>query len=507
MNDKYLSSFLELFEHVNKTVLEQFKETTVVLQSVKYKPLSSVVFQDALSFLNARDELHFSCSVDDGETIDYYSGDNIDSFLKDLNGKLSIVDEEEIAINLKISKNLKEGVLSIYQYHDFISFLGGLSVQTLFQEFNTCLKQTGYLIFENQMHELTGKTKTIWIVNKGYHGQPENLDRFIKIDKAKTSCHYNFLSRFEVLAEDFKPIFCDDIQLSNILNRLTLVASVVYLYDITNLRDNYLDYKLNGYKSISGTIDTQSVDNDLDHQYYRIYDWVYESGNFVDKIGLARNIISLHLDKKESVTLKGDPFLSIQSSYKVYEKQNIKQYIEIRNKVSDQLLNFHDRANKIVETLASGFQKNILALITFYISAIILKILNKDTLTGVFTFDAAVLSTAFILCSFCYFFALNWEIGAQKKRFKSNYDDVKKRYTDLLNEQDINRVLNNDREFKSDVKFVEDKTKIYAASWFICLLILFLTTWLLYFFYNSSDVIKIARFIILLIMFVPVRWA
>ena len=33
-------------------------------------------------------------------------------------------------------------------------------------------------------------------------------------------------------------------------------------------------------------------------EYFEIYKWVYNGGNLNDKIGLARNIISLHFLKK-----------------------------------------------------------------------------------------------------------------------------------------------------------------------------------------------------------------
>lgn len=486
-----LSLFLALFEYSDVKITEQFDEFKIVLKSETHKKLEASTFIHCLDFLNSRDKLQLSFVVDEGEPIDYYSDVDPADFLSELDSKLSIVEDEKIEITIRVIKNIVNGIISIYSYSDFFIFLKGLTVQAIFHEFNSYIQKENYLIFEYQTQETVIKTKSIWFVNIDYSGIPEKLDRDSIINKAKSSCHYNFLSKFVLLAEDFLPTTSDSNDLDDMMNRLAIVLSIVFLYDITNLQNDKLDYRLNGYKSISGNEDLSLVKADKELQYYKIYNWVYDSGNFVDKIGLARNIISLHLDNVDHTDLKGDPFRSIQSSYKVYEKQNIKQYVEIRNKISDQLLNFHDRANKIIETFASGFQKSALALITFYISAIILKVLNKDKLIEIFTIDAAVLSTAFILCSVVYYFVLRWEVKAQRIRFENNYKDVKKRYTDLLDEQDINRILNNDHEFKSDLIFITSKAKNYTIMWFIFLSIFFTSTWLLYFIYNPALILKI----------------
>src|SRR5690606_13634802 len=110
-----------------------------------------------------------------------------------------------------------------------------------------------------------------------------------------------------------------------------------------------------------------------------------------------------------------------KSSFKVYEKQNIKQYIEIRNKISDQLLDFNNRANKIVETFASGFQKSTLALISFYLSAIVIRVLSKGDFVNIFSLDATILSLTFLSGSIIYYCVSRWEIKEQRTRFVNSY--------------------------------------------------------------------------------------
>jgi len=260
------------------------------------------------------------------------------------------------------------------------------------------------------------------------------------------------------------------------------------LFDITDLNEDTFIFRINGYKSINGSIDT-SQQFDYSPDYFSIYNWVYNGGNLFDKIGLARNIISLHFVKSGELTLQDNSYQSVKSNFNVYEKQNIKQYIEIRNKVSDQLLDFNNRANKIIETFGSGFQKSALALVTYYASTIVLRVLGSGSYTNIFTFDATVLAMIFLIVSFVYFLIARWEVNVQRKRFKDSYSNLKERYTDLLDNADINKILNNDKEFNADVEFITNKLRKYSVMWIGFLFFLLIGTLLLFITYNVSQLL------------------
>jgi hypothetical protein len=494
MISKGLISFVSLFDYKTESVKETFEEVIITIGAESHKPIEVESFAKVIELVDARDILQILYIIGDGTALEYNTGCDVEEFIKDFDRRNTIREQEKITVEIRIIKSLVNGTLSVYSYVDFLMYMRNLPIEALFFEFNRWLKVFGFLVFENLIVEPVSNSGTIWFKNKGHLDTPKLLDRPGILNRAKTSCHYNLLPEFVLLPEDFMLEVKGSPELEMFFNRLTIISAVVLLYDISSLIGSKLNYKLNGYKSITGDADLVQLNADSGNQYFKIYQWVYQSGNFNDKIGLARNIISLHLDVKDSIEMKGDPFQSIQSSYKVYEKQNIKQYIEIRNKISDQLLSFHDRANKIIETFAGGFQKSALALITFYTSAIVLKILNKDKLVEVFTLDASILSTAFILCSAGYYFISKWEVNAQRKRFENNYIDIKKRYTDLLDDQDIERILNNDHEFRSDLKFMLDKGMAYTLLWFSFLIILFFTTWFLYCMYNTALITTIVSF-------------
>lgn len=64
---------------------------------------------------------------------------------------------------------------------------------------------------------------------------------------------------------------------------------------------------------------------------------------------------------------------------------------------------------------------------------------------------------------------LNQEIN----RIQKKYNVLKKRFVDLLDINDIDRILGNDEEFKDELSYAKSKRRIYTWLW-VCTLIVLL---------------------------------
>lgn len=447
--------------------------------------------QNAYNFLQTNDQLSFTITFGEADPVSFYSSTHdFSDFKTKLNAEYLHQSEEPIIAILKITKRNVSSNISIYDLNAFTSSLQNLTTEQQFSIFNRAFSNSHFVTFNVLNLDKHFGTANIFFVPVGATSTNGAFaDRQKRLDSVITASNYANYKDHLLTPDDFK-LKIENFkhnQLCSLLNRLSTVLSVIYLFDITTLKANELDFKINGYKSIKGNVDLNSILESDTKEYFNIYDWVYTGGNLNDKIGLARNIISLHFTASGKLELKGNPFQSLQSSYKVYEKQNIKQYIEIRNKIFDQLLDFNNRASKVIETFASGFQKSALALITFYFSAIAIKVLGNGNFVNVFTLDTTVLSIVFLAGSFIYFLVAKWEVREQRKRFVESYANLKERYTDLLEKDDIKRILNNDKEFNADVKFIDDKLRTYSNLWLWFLGILLSGTLFLYFTYNLTQ--------------------
>ncbi|MFA7380846.1 MAG: hypothetical protein WC150_10305 [Bacteroidia bacterium] len=487
--DKFIHSFFSTYSQT--TVSENDKEFICELSATNFSSTEVASIQTAYNFLEPNDQLTFTIKFGEADPKSFYStSSNFTDFKTELDKEYLHQEGEPITATFKITKGNISNNISIYDLEIFTATLESLSVAEAYAVFNRVLSNTPFVNFKVLNLDKPFNTANIFFTQIGATTPTQTFaDRHKRLDSILSASNYTNIEEHNLTPDDFQ------LQIENakhsklclLFNHYAVVLSVVYLFDITSLKANELEFKINGYKSIKGKVDVKALPIDGTKEYFNIYNWVYCGGNLNDKIGLARNIISLHFENSGELELKGHPFQSIQSSYKVYEKQNIKQYIEIRNKISDQLLDFNNRANKVIETFASGFQKSSLALITFYFSAIAIKVLGNGDFVNVFTLDTAVLSIVFLFGSFLYYLVAKWEVKEQRKRFVDSYTNLKERYTDLLEKEDIQRILNNDKEFNADVAFIDGKLKIYSNLWKWFLAILLGGTLFLFLTYNLAQ--------------------
>jgi len=254
------------------------------------------------------------------------------------------------------------------------------------------------------------------------------------------------------------------------LDRLSYIFSIANIFDITSIRkDDVLYYKLNGYKTIEGffSIDADCFDNKSYLTYMKICDWVYsDPSNIVEKLGLARNILSIYL-KEDSLQISEDAYFSMQSGFKTYLQENLNRYIEVRSNISEQLEHINQKANNAIDKYLNDYQKSSIIFVSFFLSILVLRVLSTGEFVNAFTKDATILSFLLLAISLLYLLFSLWNLNGEKNRLKKRYENLKGRFEDLLIKEDIERILQHDREFKEEIGFINKRTKAYTALWII----------------------------------------
>lgn len=470
---------------------ENFQEFKAIFKAQKCHISDQETLGAEYGFLQTRDTLHISITFGESDPVTLNSNsDDFDQFTNSLIKESTYLDGEEISIVVTISKTIKEACCTIYDFNTFVKTLANFEVIQFFKTFSKLFEFGQFIRFEVFDLKKSFHTHSLLFVPLQVSNIKQQTTTRKEIFEAfKSQCYFASIENFELVPSDFKLYEADTSYsiLTQLFDRYRNLISVIYLFDITSIVGNDIEFKINGYKSIKGKEEIVKLNLNEYEEYYNIFDWVYNGGNLTDKIGLARNIISLHFKKSGELSLQGNPFQSVKSSFRVYEKQNIKQYIEIRNRISDQLIDFNNRANKIVETFASGFQKSTLALISFYISAIVIRVISKGEFVNIFSLDATILSIAFLMGSIIYYWVSRWEIKEQRSRFVSSYENLKNRYTDLLEPDDIKKILNKDNDFNQDLTFIDKKRKVYSRMWLTVVLLLAGSTIFLFLVYNLNQ--------------------
>ena len=468
---------------VNENVIEE--NLTEVKLSVKCDDLTIPTkdnFNQVSAEINSCDSINVSI-VQNGSTWNFVQEDtscNYEQFSQNCS-TIQQSDEKEIIISL--TKNNKNQIISIYYLESFLIYLNNLSLEGFLLKINEVFNIQKHITFEIQNESfIEFSTKTIKFIPKGNQNQSGGVQDNVRngnLNKIKNLCHCNIISKYQFTPDDFYPTTKNNTALDTIFSRMSLLYSAIFLFDMFSTDKSNIEYKLNGYKTISQKIDFQDIDISSLEVYYQIYSWVYEGGNIVDKIGLARNILSLNFDK-ENLKLSETTFEAIKSGYKIYQKENIKQYIEIRNKISDQLIELQNKADKIVENFVSDYKKTFLAVVSFFITIVVIRALSKGEFTSGFSKEITLLIIGFLLISLIVMFFSRWELNKQIIRYEAFYNNLKSRYADLLDLSDISRILNNDVDFNYNKKFIEERRKNYTILWVISLIVLFVITITLY---------------------------
>lgn len=416
-----------------------------------------------------------------------------DSFEKKLNEEYLTLEDEPVIFKLEINKKSKDHI-NIYDYPIFESFWKGLKLSNLLKLIKTNQDETGNIcfvvresVFENFY------SRNIYFLNAPEKKEAQNYPHI------SDNCHFSDSRDYP-----FTPYYFNlekrptkENAITNSLDKLSLLFSVVSIFDITTIKGDEIYYKLNGYKSFEGTLDWDALDITLTPVYFRIFDWIYsEKGNVNDKIGLTRNILSLSLDTG-SILISENVYLSIQSGYKTYLQENISKYVEIRNKIVDELAWISQKAADIAANHLGNYQKTIFTFLSFFISVFLLKILKGNDDETVFSTESTVFSLVFLLLSLVFLFFSWWNLNVEKKRLTRKYENLKDRYTDLLDKHDIDRILKEDVEFNYELNYIDKRSRNSTILWFLTVFILAMTVIGLYgwtTWHSTAKIFQIIKF-------------
>ena len=89
---------------------------------------------------------------------------------------------------------------------------------------------------------------------------------------------------------------------------------------------------------------------------------------------MARNIISI--DFRNSLNNIDDKTLaSIKSNYNIYLKENVDRYIELKNQITNNILDLSMKSRDIIAEFSSNFKNAFMANLSFIFSMFILNLI------------------------------------------------------------------------------------------------------------------------------------
>ena len=430
-----------------------------------------------LEAINARDTLQISIlesNVPHASTeISYLSsgGDNSwDAFVQQYDG---IDKDDSRKIVLKIAKTSRNDRVSIYDKEVFLDYLNGLTLNQIFHTLNERI-ETYNRIFEIQGDFDNIVAGNVAFVSKDFVPTLHSpiADKQSVILKANQFCCCEIIKSSLIPSDLFVVANQGDGDYVKLLNKLTILYAVCFIFDYVKCPNTLFDYKLNGFKSFSDSIESTTIGTvDIAtlsaHQYYEIFLWVYTGGNTLDKLVIARNIISLNLTDCKKLSISDKTIDAIISNYRIYEKENVKQYISIRNDISKQLRDYQKEVIKTVDEFDGDFKKVFFTFLTFIFTTTLIRILSKNINTTTLIPDEIIyLLLLYSILSLCYFFYARYVLDEKIKLIDDQYTKTRNFYNEVLSDKEqsdlFDDVRNNEGSYQAFQK--ERKTK-YKQLW------------------------------------------
>lgn len=368
---------------------------------------------------------------------------------------------EEITVTFLV---FKKGInLVIFDEVEFYLGIENTSLEDVLKIFNDRFK-TGIIII-NEASQME--------FSSNYIGYNLELKKQLETEIILSSqCTFNNFSDFKFTPDYFNIGYITKADgVLELISKIYQTFILIYIFDRSELVKNEIKLKISGFKTIEYSIDFKQLDISSLNTYEKIYQWIYSEKNKVeDKIGIARNILSVYL-KDTNILIEENTFNSILSANNTYIKGNISKYIETRNKIHEQIEQISSKVNTSLEAFYNNFQKSIFVFISFYLTIFILKIYTKSELTSVINKEATIMALGLLSLSFFFMIFSIWVLSLEKKRIGEKYDNIKKRGLDLLVIDDIDKILNNDNEYNDELNFLEKRRNLYIGLWVITLIV------------------------------------
>ena len=330
-------------------------------------------------------------------------------------------------------------------------------------------------------------SSSIYMSKENYFNLDENQIEQIResrknnIDIRRKLC--NFIGGYSLDYKDFKFNNISDQDINDIFNKLECIMCLIYIGNRSEfINDDKVRISITGQTTTKFELDYKNlVVGESLNQFFKICNWIYEKdGDSVDKIEIARNIISISLDDNPDLSdIRNDLWYSVRSAHEIYLKEKVEKYLEVKQEVSKNLFEIMNSIGQIANQIGDGFKTNFIAIITFFISTIISNSTADNRLNNIFTSEITVIALLFLIGSGVYLSLNCYSCKKEIERFQQIYNRSKENYEGILNPEDIKNIYNDDKYLKEDKVYIKKKIRAITICWIIFLVVILVAIYLL----------------------------
>ncbi|MGL4763177.1 MAG: hypothetical protein ACRCWG_17280 [Sarcina sp.] len=464
---------------VDKEIKENFEEVEIVLSGSDLNLSSDIILDLKREILKS----------DSNFRIEFYD-DNEDSMCEILVKESSLEDIEDILkeveeypncdkhiIKIKIMKNNINNEIAIYSLEHFSSFLEEATFEVINMKVGNLIKEK-HLILNLINEDITLEANKIllknWSLEKEHIKESYNRKKLLRDLKLNSTC----ISKLEILPNDFKLLkVSKEKRISRVLMQLSIAISLISFLEQIEIKGNIIRGFLNAYTKMKIKIEIdykKIIDIEMLSNYIEIFNWIYQDDNSIDKLGIVRNVLSAPLQNNKDILRLNvkEVFESIKSAHNIYQKENVKEYLEVRKNLSNSLLDLSYKSSDVVKSFSQSMRENLGVIISIYIAAFVGNIIVGKGATFQISFDMCLISLIITIASLVYTGHVEKNMELERKRYIELYTRIKDSYRDILTESDINNIFMYDKNHKSDLKYIDNIINKDLIAWRILLIMM-----------------------------------
>lgn len=383
-----------------------------------------------------------------------------------------VLEDGEISVKVEIQKSVQECYFSIYNLMKFSEDLLCMPLSEVMKFFALLFGETQrYIIFEVFDGEDIFYTKTMFFLPAGSTVAVSGFDRKRRLQECREISYFYNQDTYDILPDDFMvEKNYDENPLKGLFSKLETFLSVCYLASNATVQNEGVKLQIIGQRSVEYVYRFDEIcENSM---LYKLYDWIHSGGNSMDKAVIARNIICLHCRYEPLLKADEGVLASVQSSYNLYLKDNVTQYLELKGKIAEFISDTVSRTGEYATELFDRFKINLLAIFGFLFTVTIANIVSDQPLDNIFTRDITVILELVLLGSLIYLFICYIQSKYQMAKVYESYESLKKTYEGILAREDINECFQEDELLVKMKKKIRRSQITYIILWVFFLLML-----------------------------------
>lgn len=461
-----------LFNLDKITISERIKVLESHVEVVKQRLPTIENIHNLFSFVPERDNwsISFSAVNDDSFLVSNTSTAFEDKYMDFLN---QLDDDDIITVSISVNKSVVENTFSIYCFNSFAENLLSMKVEQVMAAFSLLLKQSEYIIFYLFDTNLCFSTTTMAFTSGERKTINRNLSRIKRLQDCKDTSYFYNIIEYELIPDDFMiEINCQSNPFTELFNQISTILSLAFISSTSSFEGSSFKCQISGQRNVDFNYEISNMSPN--RELYKIYSWIYTDGNFVDKAIIARNIISLHCKYTDLLETDEKTYSSICSNYKLYLKENVAQYIELKNKLAEFICDIISKIGDHATMILGNFKSNLIAIFVFIFSIVLVNIVSEQPLNNIFTKDITAIIELVLIGSVVYLIICVLETKYKLQKTKSSYNALKDNYKSILSKTDIDEVFGKDQLLINAERTVKRGMICYAILWCAFLIIAFI---------------------------------